>query len=321
MGPLARLATACARRPWIALTAWALIVGIAIATAFFGVTGTSLFDRLSVEAPSTIAESTDADDLLAGDDDNMATVTLLVHGVDVADLGPAIGDLADEVATVDGATFTNPLLAPDVPELATLISDDDRGVLLPVTIDEADQDAVVAVLTEARDSLRADFPEATIEVGSADLLVDSIVGLSQSDLERGEGVALPIALLVMLVVFGGFIAAGVPLLGAIIAIIGAFGALLGATYLLDIDTTVVNVVTAVGLGLSIDYGLLLVSRFREEYRAMEESRANLLAAVAMMAGSAGRTVLYSGITFATASIALLALSRALCERSGLGLSP
>ena len=120
----------------------------------------------------------------------------------------------------------NPLHAPDVPELATLISDDGRGVLLPVTIDEADQDAVVAVLTEARDSLRADFPEATIEVGSADLLVESIVGLSQSDLKRGEGVALPIALLVMLVVFGGFIAAGVPLLGAIIAIIGAFGALL-----------------------------------------------------------------------------------------------
>lgn len=318
MGPLARLATACARRPWIALTAWALIVGIAIATAFFGVTGTSLFDRLSVEAPSTIAESTDADDLLAGDDDNLATVTLLVHGVDVADLGPAIGDLADEVATVDGATFTNPLLAPDVPELATLISDDGRGVLLPVTIDEADQDAVVAVLTEARDSLRSDFPEATIEVGSADLLVESIVGLSQSDLKRGEGVALPIALLVMLVVFGGFIAAGVPLLGAIIAIIGAFGALLGATYLLDIDTTVVNVVTAVGLGLSIDYGLLLVSRFREEYRAMEESRANLLAAVATMAGSAGRTVLYSGITFATASVALLAFEPRIVRAIGVG---
>ena len=71
----------------------------------------------------------------------------------------------------------------------------------------------------------------------------------------------------MLVVFGGFIAAGIPLIGAGVSIAGALGALLGFTFLLDIDTTVVNVVTAVGLGLSIDYGLLIVSRFREEYRA------------------------------------------------------
>ena len=84
--------------------------------------------------------------------------------------------------------------------------------------------------------------------------------------KRGEAVALPIALVIMLVVFGGFIAAGIPLIGAGVSIAGALGALLGFTFLLDIDTTVVNVVTAVGLGLSIDYGLLIVSRFREEHR-------------------------------------------------------
>lgn len=318
MGPLARLAVACARRPWIALTAWALLVGIAIATAFFGVTGQGLFERLQGEAPSTVAESTDADNLLAGDGEDMATVTLLVHGLDPEDLGPAIAALEDDVATVDGATLINPLIAPEVPEFATLLSDDGEGVLLPVTVGVDDEDAVVEVLTEARDELRADFPEATIEVGSGDLLVDSIVGISQSDLGRGEAVALPVALLVMLIVFGGFIAAGIPLLGAIISIIGAFGALLGATYLLDIDTTVVNVVSAVGLGLSIDYGLLLVSRFREEYRAREQSRENLLAAVAKMAASAGRTVLYSGITFATASISLLVFEPRIVRAIGVG---
>lgn len=318
MGPLARLATACARRPWIALTAWVLVVGLAITTAFFGLAGESLFQRLSGDAPSTTGESTDADDLLAGDDDNLATITLLVHDVELDDLGPAIDDLGDDIAAIDGATLINPLLAPDEPRLATLLSDDGRGVLLSVTVDESNQEPVVAALTDARDSLRDDFPDATIEVGSADLLVDSIVGLTGSDLERGEGVALPIALLVMLIVFGGFIAAGIPLLGAILAIIGAFGVLLGVTYVLDIDATVVNVVTAVGLGLSIDYGLLLVSRFREEYRALDPSRENLLAAVAKTADTAGRTVLYSGITFATASVALLVFEPRVVRAIGAG---
>ena len=71
----------------------------------------------------------------------------------------------------------------------------------------------------------------------------------------------------MLVVFGGFIAAGLPLVGAGVAITTSLGVLFGMSALMDFDTTVLNVVTAVGLGLSIDYGLLMVSRFREEYRA------------------------------------------------------
>ncbi len=115
---------------------------------------------------------------------------------------------------------------------------------------------------------------------AARLLVDSIVEISENDLKRGEAVALPIALVVMLVVFGGFIAAGIPLVGAGVSIAGALGALLGFTFLLDIDTTVVNVVTAVGLGLSIDYGLLIVSRFREEHRARRHpGREGRLAAI------------------------------------------
>ena len=65
----------------------------------------------------------------------------------------------------------------------------------------------------------------------------------------------------------GFIAAGLPLIGAGASIVTSLGVLLAFTYVTDIANTVINVVTAVGLGLSIDYGLLVVSRFREEYRA------------------------------------------------------
>ena len=70
----------------------------------------------------------------------------------------------------------------------------------------------------------------------------------------------------MVLVFGGFLAAGMPIGGAIASIGGALAVLLGFSYLIDLDAAVVNVVTVLGLGLCIDYGLLIVSRYREELR-------------------------------------------------------
>ena len=72
----------------------------------------------------------------------------------------------------------------------------------------------------------------------------------------------------MVVVFGGFLAAGIPILGAVASIAGGLASLLGFSHLIDLDATVVNVVTVLGLGLCIDYGLLMVSRFRDELRAV-----------------------------------------------------
>lgn len=338
---LGRVAAFFARRPWVGLVAWALLVGTAAATAIGGVTGETLFQRLVSGAPSATSESSRADDILTSTGDSASTesTTLLVHGVDLEDpavvaVGPdLIAELAsDTVALVDPLALP---LGPDgnrLPAVAALFSEDDRGVLYVVRVsgigdedpDSAEIDAVVETLTETRDSLRAEFPDATVEVGSTRLLVDSIVAISENDLQRGEAVALPIALAVMLLVFGGFVAAGVPLLGAIAAIVGALGALFAFSHVMDIDTTVVNVITAVGLGLSIDYGLLMVSRFREEYRTAlaehpeHERRGIKLAAIVTTANTAGRTVLYSGVTFAIASLGLLVFEPRIVHAIGVG---
>ncbi len=340
-GALGRVAASLGRRPWLGLAAWAVLVGVAAATALGGITGETLFERLVSGAPTATSESSRADDILTSTASSAKsqTVTLLVHGVDLTDpVVTAIGpDLASALGS-DTVTVVDPLSIPTAPDgsrlpaVAPLVAEDGRGVLFTVTIsgtDDADPDAaevdhVVSVLKDTRDTLRSDFPDATVEVGSTQLLVDSIVAVSENDLQRGEGVALPIALLVMLVVFGGFIAAGVPLIGAIAAIIGALGALFGISHLMDIDTTVINVITAVGLGLSIDYGLLMVSRFREEYRWAlaghpgADRRALKLGAIARTADTAGRTVLYSGTTFAIASLGLLVFEPRLVRAIGVG---
>ena len=330
-GPLARIAGTAGAHPWLALLAWAIILGVAISTAVLGLTGATIFDRLATTAPVESTESGLADQLISGTEDGSDPTTLLVHGADLDD--PALAATAEVLASrFSDEEFVDPLVLAQLPDdslpaaAAPLFSDDGQGVLFVVT---STADDVVDILMEQRDELREKLPDATVEVGSGDLLVDSIVSITQHDLERGEAVALPIALVIMLVVFGGFLAAGVPLLGAIASIIGALGALFGFSYLMDIDTTVINVITAIGLGLSIDYGLLIVSRFREEYRRLDAAspiekadraarRALRIQAIGRAADTAGRTVLYSGITFAIASIGLLVFEPRIVRAIGIG---
>lgn len=329
-GVVARVAVASARRPWITLVAWAVLVGLAVGTALVGLTGETLFARLVSGAPvASTSESALADEQVRSDEEGAGrvTTTFLVHGIDLEssealDIGPR---LVDAVADLDDAQVVDPLAVPTlpdgsrVPQVATLFSADGTGALWLVSIPEGDDvafDELDAALLDVRDELREEFADATVELNNTRMLIDSIVGVSENDLARGESVALPIALVIMLVVFGGFLAAGVPLIGAIAAIVGALGLLFGISFLMDIDTTVINVITAVGLGLSIDYGLLMVSRFREEYKKNPD--ADRLHLIGRTAATAGRTVLYSGTTFAIASLGLLVFEPRLVRAIGVG---
>ena len=335
--PLERLGGAAARHPIVTLAAWAVLLLVAVGTAIVGVTGENLFDRLRSAAPTADGESTRADDALAGGEQERESFTLLVYGADPADpeLAAIGADLATALAELPNTTLAAPFGLP--PQIAAqLLAVDGDGFLITATVEGVDggepdsgaADRALAALRDAADDYRAALPDAVVEVGGTSLLVDSIISTSENDLQRGETVALPIALLVMLVVFGGLIAAGVPLLGAGAAIAGGLGMLFGFTHVTDIDTTVVNVVTAVGLGLSIDYGLLIVSRFREELRNSRErgetdtsdrdTRALRLEAIATTTSTAGRTVVFSGITFAVAALGLLVFEPTMVRAVGLG---
>jgi uncharacterized membrane protein YdfJ with MMPL/SSD domain len=310
--PLSRIGSGVARHPLVAIGAWVIVLAVVFVTALAGVGGQTLFGRLVNAAPSVNGESTAGQHVLA-QNAKTTTYTLLVHGVDLSDpkLSGLAKSLTSKVAQIPTAKYVDPFAVPRA-AVASLFSTDDRGVLLSITTSRNSAQAH-ALLDRTATTVRHDFPKATVSVGGGDLLVKSLLSQSESDLTRGETVALPIALVVMLVVFGGLVAAGLPLLGALASILGAFGALFAATYLMDIDATVINVITAVGLGLSIDYGLLMVSRFREEYRARLGSadhdpaagRVIRLAAIGATTSSAGRTVAFSGTTFAIASLGLL----------------
>ena len=144
----------------------------------------------------------------------------------------------------------------------------------------------------------------------------------EKDLVRGELIALPISLLVMVLVFGGFLAAGMPIVGAIASIGGGLATLLGFSYLIDLDASVVNVVTVLALGLCIDYGLLIVSRYREELRARlaaADTRSTKAArddALIATLSTAGRTVMFSGVTVAISLSGLLVFQATILRAVG-----
>jgi uncharacterized membrane protein YdfJ with MMPL/SSD domain len=337
---LGRVGEIAARRPVLFVGAWVIVLATILATAIFGLGGESLFGRLANGSPQVHEENYHGQQLLASSTKS-TTYTLLVHGVrlDSPELARIARGLGTRASALPRARYVDPLAVPlradgsRQPALAAQFSTDGRGVLLSVTTlgvgraapSSAAEGRVRQLLEATATTTRRSFPHATVEVGGGSLLLDSLLRQSSADLERGETVALPIALIVMLVVFGGFIAAGLPLVGAIGSILGAFGAVFATTFATDIDATVINVITAVGLGLSVDYGLLLVSRFREEYRSRgggtgtdpEARRLVRIAAIGATTASAGRTVAFSGTTFAIASLGLLVFEPAVVREIGL----
>src|SRR5205823_9216957 len=88
----------------------------------------------------------------------------------------------------------------------------------------------------------------------------------QQDLRRAETVSLPLALVLLLVVFGSFVAALVPLGVGVLAVVGGIAGMFLVARVTDVSVYALNVVTLIGLGVAIDYSLFITNRFREEMR-------------------------------------------------------
>ena len=121
------------------------------------------------------------------------------------------------------------------------------------------------------------------------------------DLAKAESVAIPITMLLLLLVFGTIVAAGMPLVIAAVAVMVSFLVLYLTTLVTDVSIFALNLVTALGLGLAIDYSLFIVARFREELAQGSDTNT----AVRRTVATAGRTVVFSGITVTISLAALL----------------
>lgn len=192
----------------------------------------------------------------------------------------------------------------DIPALRDLTTE--TSAIVVVSTSEELQENTLKALDNA--STFEDKLNVAVTWSTASLIADQLSEQSAQDLKTGELISLPIALLVMLIIFGGFIAGSMPLIGGGAAIISGLATLWAFSFFMDIDTTVLSIITVIGLGVSIDYGLLFISRYREFLRSEQPKNKDQLAEVmGKTVNSAGRTIIFSSATIAIAVGGLLAI--------------
>ena len=144
------------------------------------------------------------------------------------------------------------------------------------------------------------FNDVTITLGGEAMAYVEATAQSEHDLVLMEAVSLPLIFLALIWVFGGLLAAALPLAVGILAIVGSMAVLRAISYATDVSVFALNLTLAMGLALSVDYTLLIISRYRDEV-ATGAARDEALVRTMV---TAGRTVLFSAITVALSMVAM-----------------
>jgi RND superfamily putative drug exporter len=281
------------------------------------VLGGSVFSRLDAGGfADPDAESTRATDLVV--EEFRSGQPNLVLLVDAAD-----GDVDSPATSAAGAEVLARLKAdPAVVQAVSYWSfgnapplrstDGDTAVVL-ARIDGDDNELVEAVERIEEDMAAMEASEPAIEVSLAGEMPANEAANStiEGDLARAESVAVPITLVLLVLVFAGLVAAGLPLMIGVMAVLGTFVTLWAISLFTDVSVFSINLVTALGLGLAIDYSLFIVSRFREELARRpraewaKHDRAAVEDAIVRTVETAGRTVAFSALTVGVSLAALL----------------
>jgi len=181
-----------------------------------------------------------------------------------------------------------------------LRSQDGRQALILGQV-PGDEDAVRDATASFAARYHVTTGPVTADLGGAGAVFRQIEDQAQRDLRRAESLSLPITLVLLVLVFGSAVAAGLPLAVGALAVLGTFLVLRVVAALTDVSIFALNLTTGMGLGLAIDYSLFIVSRFREELRAGHDPDRAVLRTLQ----TAGRTVAFSALTVMVSLAALL----------------
>ena len=159
-----------------------------------------------------------------------------------------------------------------------------------------------------------ELPGATVQVAGATAVADALDEGMAADIARAEKIGLVFVAVILLFVFGGVVAAAMPLIVGILSIIGSLSLLAVLAQYQQVNIFSQSIITLLGLGLAIDYGLFMVSRFREEL----DRGADVEEAVAVTTNTAGKTVFFSALMVGVALSGLLMFPQAFLKSVAYG---
>ncbi|MEU8027477.1 MMPL family transporter [Streptomyces sp. NPDC049099] len=293
-GRYTRLVTA---RPRLSLLVALLLTALAV------LAGSGVADRLSSggwEDPA--AESTYAAKALEREfPDSQPNLLLLLDSGRASVDDPAVAaearDLAGRLAREKGVTGVGSYWRSRSPALR---AKDGHEALIAARI-TGDETALGRTLDRIAPHYRGTHGPVEVKLGGIVAVRHEMQTIIKEDLTRAELIALPITLVLLVMVFGSAVAALLPLGIGIVAILGTNAVLRGLTAFTDVSVFALNLTTALGLGLAIDYALFIVRRYREEL----STGADPLTAVGATLRTAGRTVLFSALTVAVSLAAMM----------------
>ncbi len=312
VGFTGRIARSSARRPWVTLSVWA--VALAAAVYFAGGLGdvVTQSDRNLITTESDHAN--DLRELNAPVVDTTGPETagesVIVTSTDSRFGEPAfdtaIEDVVAKLATLEGVYDV------EAPTQAAPYPVSESGYSALIQFELSTDGEAIEAFVEAVHELSADgFTFLPYGQGSAELSFDS---LAEDTLVKGEMIGIGVAIVILVIVFGAFAAAGIPLGVALVSIITAVGlaAIVGQAF--ELSFFVLNMITMMGLALGIDYTLVMVQRFREEL-AKGHTVTN---SVTIAGNTANRAVFFSGITVIISLIGMLVIPSTIMISLGAG---
>ncbi len=312
---LERYGRFCHRRRWWLVAACALVVAAAayLGSGVFGAVEDGGFDDPASES----VRAGDAADQALGR--GTADVVVLYRSatltVDDARFQAAVTDTLDALPAARVAR-TVTYWSAQAPHLASV----DRHATYAVLTMAGTADQQEVHYRAVASSL--DAPGLTTQVGGRIPTFETFSRQVNDDLGKAEAISLPVLLVLLVVIFGSLTAASLPLAIGGVGILGGFATLRALAEVTHVSVFAVNVVTLIGLGLAIDYGLLMVSRFREELRGDpvrgDPGGTDVPTALARTLSTAGRTIAVSGVTVAVSLAGLTFFDIPFLRSMGLG---
>jgi RND superfamily putative drug exporter len=281
-----------------------VLAGFIVATIAAGVVGSLVFARLegggySDPGSDSYKAATYLTDTFKVKDP--AIIFIIDAGKSVAD--PAV---AAEVAPIEADLRSMPDIAKTLSYWSAggakqLMSADGNSAYLFIYGHDSDPTLLSSLASDLQKKYDGKVGNLKIYVGGIAMFNDAINKKISGDLKFAEIISIPLTFLFLLFVFGGLIASAMPVVVAVSAILGAFLILYLISLFTGVSIFALNLVTGMGMGLGIDYSLLMVNRFREELHAGK----SVEEAVATTVKTAGRTVFFSGITVMISLAALM----------------
>ncbi|MDT5124369.1 MAG: putative drug exporter of the superfamily [Mycobacterium sp.] len=275
---------------------------VMVAAAVFGIPVAKSLSAGGFQDPTS--ESAQATKLLTekfnqGDMQLLVTVTA-PDGVKSSNSTAVATDIVDHLKqSPHVANVTSPWTVP--PQAASqLISEDGKTGLIVAGITGGENDAQ-KYAKALSDEVVHDRDGVTVRSGGVAMVYAQINAQTERDLLLMESIAIPLSFLFLVWVFGGVVAAALPMLVGGLAIVGSMSVLRLLTFSTDVSIFALNLSTALGLALAIDYTLLIISRYRDE---LAEGRPREQALIRTMT-TAGRTVLFSATTVGLSMAAML----------------